>query len=185
MVGYKEILILIIFSFVIGQSADNVFAVEALTGDAKLTVVPPNEHTLIINKYPDFNFGTLAIGSTRTAEAQGSTPYLISDLRGGDAGYKIQVSISDFVSINDDKNVLPVDSVTLSVGNSSNGHLIGTAVGVDVFKTQGTVITGNATANGQQLSGPVLATIHFSNTSKTILPGEYQATITHNVVSGI
>jgi hypothetical protein len=164
-----------------------VFADDTMNGTATITVVGPATDALNLTETPNIDFGTATIGNL-SGVLPGVTDksYTIEDLRGGSTGYRVQVEASDFTLKTDNTKKLPVTALLLKVADSKNGELTGTSNDVDVFKQQGVVLTGSSNSNGIQSSGDVTAGLTLDGTKLGALQvGEYQATLTHSVVSGI
>lgn len=175
--------ILIITSTMVGiVSADT-----TTNGTATLTVVAPSTNALTLMSTPNIDFGTATIGSINgTLPGTSDKPYTILDLRGGSTGYRVQVEASNFTSKTDSSKLLPVTAVMMNVANSTNGELTGTGSAVNIFGQQAVVLTGGADSNGTQVSGDITSGLTL-DTSKvgSLKVGEYQATVTHSIVSGI
>lgn len=162
-------------------------AADTMDGTATITVVAPATDALSLTATPNIDFGTATIGATNGV-LPGITdkPYTIVDLRGGSTGYRVQVEASDFTLKTDATKVLPVTTMTLKVADSANGQLTGTGSDVNILKQQAVVLTGGADANGTQVSGDVTAGLTLDNAKVGSLKvGQYQATVTHSIVSGI
>lgn len=165
----------------------SVFAAQTVDGKATLTVVAPSTDTLDLVTTPNIDFGTTTI-SDRTNLINGTTdtPYTIVDLRGGNTGYRVQVEASNFILKSDGKTILPVTTVAMNVSNNASGTLKGSGSDTNIFEQQAVVLTGNADSNGTQISGKVTASLTLDPEKlQSLKVGEYQATLTHSIVSGI
>ncbi|WP_208423048.1 WxL domain-containing protein [Latilactobacillus fragifolii] len=156
----------------------------SLRGITSINVTSSSQNALSLQHYPSFNFGTFLIGKTSSATTTSDSTYSILDLRGGNDGYKIQVSVSDFKSITAPNKKLPIVSLTMTSDNNSNGHLKG-ANSVDVLNKQGIIIIGDKDSNGVQTSGSVTLSLSLNEKNSSVAPGEYRATVTHNIISGV
>lgn len=160
---------------------------DTMNGTATITVVAPTTDALSLTETPNIDFGTATIGAV-SGVLPGTTdkPYTVVDLRGGSTGYRVQVEASDFTLKTDTTKKLPVTAMLLKVADSTNGELTGTSSDVNVLGQQGVVLTGGADSNGTQVSGDVTAGLTLDGTKVGSLKvGEYQATVTHSIVSGV
>lgn len=165
----------------------SVFAAQTVDGKATLTVVAPSTDTLDLVTTPNIDFGTTTIADrTNIINGITDTPYTIVDLRGGNTGYRVQVEASNFILKSDGQTILPVTAVAMNVSNNASGTLKGSGSDTNIFGQQAVVLTGNADSNGTQISGKVTASLTFDQEKlQSLKVGEYQATLTHSIVSGI
>jgi hypothetical protein len=164
-----------------------VSAADSMDGTATLTVVAPTADALSLTGAPNIDFGTATIGAV-SGVLPGATdkPYTIIDLRGGSTGYQVQVAASKFTLKSDNTKQLPVTAMTMQVADSTNGELTGTGSHVNIYQQPAVVLTGGVDSNGTQVSGDVSAGLTLDGTKiGSLKVGQYQATVTHSVVSGI
>jgi hypothetical protein len=158
-----------------------------MQSDAFITVSAPEVNALSLTNVPSFDFGIAdAVNTQIILDTKGDSPYTIVDLTGTGNGYKVQTKIGDFSGTNDKGQPITfkMDHFYLSVANNA-GTIIGNSK-VDIYNANAIVLSGNENASGTQSSGEVGAEIVMNSTTpQYIAAGNYQATITHSLVSGI
>lgn len=96
----------------------------------------------------------------------------------------MQQKISDFTgTIDGQATTLPLKFFKITVADNSSGTIKGSNA-VNILGQAGRILTGQTNAQGNQSSGAATAEIQL-DTTQTIKPGAYQATLTNTLVQGL
>ena len=105
------------------------------------------------------------------------------NITGNANGYNLQQKISDFTgTINGKVITLPLNTSKLLLLTML--RVIKGSNAVNILGQAGRVLTGQTNAQGNQSSGAATAEIQL-DTTQTITPSAYQATLTNTLVQGL
>ena len=149
-----------------------------------ITVTAPTTDNLYLTQAPDFNFANTEASTKDSITTRGTVPYSIVNITGNANGYNLQQKISDFTGTIDGKaTTLPLKFFKITVADNSSGTIKGSNA-VNILGQAGRILTGQTNAQGNQSSGAATAEIQL-DTTQTIKPGAYQATLTNTLVQGL
>ncbi|WP_285007598.1 WxL protein peptidoglycan domain-containing protein [Lactococcus formosensis] len=167
-----------------GTQADTEIDKDNGSANTYITVTAPTTDNLYLTQAPDFNFANTEASTKDSITTRGTVPYSIVDITGNANGYNLQQKISDFTGTIDGKaTTLPLKFFKITVADNASGTIKGSNA-VNVLGQAGRVLTGQTNAQGNQSSGAATAEIQLDST-QTIKPGAYQATLTHTLVQGL
>lgn len=149
-----------------------------------ISVTAPTTDNLYLTQAPDFNFANTEASTQGSVTTGGTVPYSIVNITGNANGYNLQQKISDFTgTINGKVTTLPLKYFKIIVADNASGTIKGSS-SVNILGQAGRVLTGQTNAQGNQSSGAATAEIQL-DTTQTITPGAYQATLTNTLVQGL
>ncbi|WP_219811248.1 hypothetical protein [Bacillus thuringiensis] len=156
------------------------------TAETFINVTAPTTNNLYLKENPDFDFGSSQVSSANiTLNAQGSSTYTIVNLSGTSNGYQLQQQVSEFTGTDTSGKTitLPLKYFYISVASNAEGTITGSS-NVNIYGQNAAVLVGGANARGTQSSGDVTAQLILDN-RKNVSAGNYHATITSSLVSGV
>ncbi|MFK4896120.1 hypothetical protein ACI1TH_04275 [Lactococcus petauri] len=154
------------------------------TANTYITVTAPTTDNLYLTQAPDFNFANTEASTKGSITTGGTVPYSIVNITGNANGYNLQQKISDFTgTIDGQATTLPLKFFKITVADNASGTIKGSNA-VNILGQAGRVLTGQTNAQGNQSSGAATAEIQL-DTTQTIKPGAYQATLTNTLVQGL
>lgn len=170
-------------TFVNFAQADTQVGDLSIQSNTFINVSAPTVENLYLTQAPDFNFSSLDASVSTALSVKGSSSYGMVNITGTGTGFHLQQTISNFTDTTDPTLILPIKYFKVTVADNVSGTVIGSS-GINILGQAGTVLTGQANASGIQNSGDTSAELQL-DTTKTIKPGDYQATITNTLVQGL